>query len=328
MPYLHKAKRTRSALLALLMLPSFILSVGAQQASSGDSSPLSFSFTAIDKNRQLVTTLRREDVRVTLGGAVSEVADFKWQTDQSFSVIIMLDMSRSLERVIPVIKQASAEFVDSNARPGKDGVGIISFTSVPKLEQELTGNLQLARQAIERVEFKAPTGYVSGVTSGKASQQGTAQPYPGATSLWDSVRYASGQFGAQGGATVRRAVILITDGQDTSSKNKLDEAVEASLESGVAVYSIGIGDASYSGTNKDDLRKISERTGGRAFFPEKMGDLRAAFAEIEQRLRSRYLISLRPAGKSADGKTRKLKIELISPELRRQGLSLSYQQKY
>jgi Ca-activated chloride channel family protein len=332
MTRLHSFKRTCIALtisITMMSLSPGWLPASAQQPNSVEKGALNLLLTVTDKNRVPVSTLRREDLRVLEDGRPREIGDFKWQPGQAFSLIVMLDMSMSQERVIPVAKQVSVDFVNLAVRPGKDSVGIISFTGEPKLEQELTGNPEEARRAIERVKFTPPSGYIPGVVvTGNPPRQPTGAMLQGSSAIWDSVAFAAEQFSAQASTSSCRALILITDGQDTSSRRKLNEAVEAAIKSGVVVYSIGIGDEYYNGTNKDDLRKISERTGGRAFFPEMVRDLRAAFQEIEQALHSQYSISLGPSGNKADGKLHKIKIELVNPELRRQGLVLSYQQAY
>ena len=84
----------------------------------------------------------------------------------------------------------------------------------------------------------------------------------------------------------------------------------------------------FEGVDKDTLRKLSERTGGLAFFPKDETDLRAAFAQIEQELRSQYLIAYSPTNKSHDGTYRKVEIEVVNPELRKQKLLLNYRQGY
>jgi VWFA-related protein len=123
-------------------------------------------------------------------------------------------------------------------------------------------------------------------------------------------------------------VVIFTDGQDTSSKLTLDEAARIALKSGVVVYSIGLGDPYYGGINEGLLRKISERTSGRAFFPEKVTEIQSAFAQIGEELLSQYLISYSSSNTKMDDKMRKIKIEIVNPELRKQGLQLSYQQGY
>jgi VWFA-related protein len=325
------------------MLLGFPLLVSAQQSSLNGDRAVSLLFTAIDKNKHFVTTLRKEDIRVIEDGVQQEIAAFGQQTDKPLSIVIMLDMSVSQERVIPIAKFVSREFVDSIVRPGKDSVGVITFTREAKFEQELTTDLEQVRRAIERVEFKPPPGYARGgliitdlsklpgmiVTNPSKLPKPTAdQLIPGSTAIWDAISFASEKSGAQVSDKPRRIIILITDGEDTSSKRKLNEAVESAIKSGVAVYSMGIGDEYYGGTNKDALQKISDRTGGRAFFPKIVQDVRDAFVGIEQELRAQYLFSYSPVSRKSDNKLHKLKIEIINPELRRQGLLLSYPQGY
>lgn len=342
MSHLHKRARTHFSRLALfVLLALLLLPVNAQQApSTNDSGAVSLVFTAIDKNKRFVATLRREDIRVMEDGVQQEITAFDQQTDKPLSIVIMLDMSMSQEKIIPIAKFVSREFVDSIVRPGKDSVGVVTFTGEAKFEQELTSDLEQVRRAIERVEFKPPPGYVRGpiivtnraqlpqAISGQLSKINRGQMLLGSTAIWDAVSFASEKIGAQTSDNPRRLIILLTDGEDTSSKLKLSEAVETAIKSGVAVYSMGLGDQYYGGTNKDVLRKISERTSGRAFFPKIVQDVRDAFARIEQELRSQYLLSYSPTGKKTGDKLRKVKIEIVNPELRKQDLQLSYPQGY
>jgi len=101
-------------------------------------------------------------------------------------------------------------------------------------------------------------------------------------------------------------------------------AVDRSVSDSVAVYAIGIGDKNPYGVDKDALRKLSERTGGRAFFPKQPGDLSDIFAEIGQEMRSQYVISYSPAS-SLDG-SGKIKVEMVNRDLRKSGVQLFYQQ--
>jgi VWFA-related protein len=94
------------------------------------------------------------------------------------------------------------------------------------------------------------------------------------------------------------------------------------------IYSIGIGDEFYGGVNKGTLRTLSERTGGRAFFPEDESELSAAFAQIQLELRSQYLVAYSPTHKRKDGSFRRVQIEIVNPELRKLSLRLTYRQGY
>lgn len=312
----------------LIVLPLGLLPANSQQTSSANSSSVEILFTAVDKkSKKFVTTLRKEDMRVTEDGVPQEITDFKQQTERPLSIIIMLDMSMSQERMIPVIKQVSRKFVDSIIHQGRDNVGVVSFTHEAKFEQELTSDLGQARQAIERVEFNPPKGYVSG-TGVVNSTTGQGRNLQGSTAIWDAVSFASEKFSTQPADNLRRVILLFTDGHDTSSKLSLDEGVKRALKSGVVVYSIGLGDDYYGGINEGLLKKISERTSGRAFFPEKVTEVQAAFEQIEEELRSQYLISYSSSNSKMDDRMRKIKIEIVNPELRKVGLQLSYQQGY
>jgi VWFA-related protein len=302
-----------------------------QQASSGNGGAVNLFFTVTDKTGRAVTTLRKEDIRVLEDGRPQEITSLAAQSDKPLSIAIMLDMSISQENIIPIAKRVSREFVDEIIRTGKDNVGVVTFTGEAKLEQELTADLDEVRRAIERVKFEPPPDFYGGkgiIIIGPKSKIDPALLAQGSTAVWDAVWFAAEKISLQASTDTRRAIILITDGDDTSSKRKLNEAVETAIKSGVAVYSIGIGDENYGGTSEGNLRKISERTGGRAYFPKKATNLRLVFEEIGQELRSQYLVSYSSATWKAPDKMRKIKIELVNSELRKQGLQLSYQQGY
>ena len=95
------------------------------------------------------------------------------------------------------------------------------------------------------------------------------------------------------------------------------------------VYAVGIGDdANFEGIKKSSLRKIAEQTGGRAYFPRSNSELQGSFSQIEQELRSQYLVAYSPSNKSRDGSYRKVEIEIVNPDLRKQKLQLNYRQGY
>src|SRR6185503_20562127 len=120
----------------------------------------------------------------------------------------------------------------------------------------------------------------------------------------------------------RRAIILLTDGEDTISQVKMHEAVERAQKADALIYTIGIGDSYNFGVNEGALRKISEKTGGRAYFPHSERELREAFAQIQRELREQYLLAYSPSNKARDGSYRKIQIEVVSPEFRRRNSGL------
>ncbi len=148
------------------------------------------------------------------------------------------------------------------------------------------------------------------------------------TSIWDSVWESASEVLGQGDENSRRAVILLSDGDDTSSTIKRRDAIDAAIKNNVAVYSIGIGDAERYKVEQDSLRKISDSTGGRAFFPRDEVELGKAFAQIQEELRSQYVIAYSPQNRLRDGSHRRIRMEIINPELRKQKLQLIYRQRY
>lgn len=286
-------------------------------------------FTASDKQKRFVTTLRQEDIRVTEDGQPQEIFTFARQTDLPLSLAIVIDTSVSEERTLPIEKEAASSFVESVVRPSKDEVAVLTFTGETTLEQGLTGSVARIRRTLDRVEFVPPSGYIGGgqtVGTPPISDQG--QRTAGTTAIWDAIWVTSDEVLSQTSDKTRRAIILLTDGEDSSSQKKLDEAIEKAVKVDAVIYSIGIGDEYYGGVNRGVLKKVSERTGGRAFFPEDEADLRAAFAQIQLELRSQYLVAYSPVNKNRDGSFRKVQIEVINPELRKQNLRLAYRQGY
>jgi VWFA-related protein len=150
------------------------------------------------------------------------------------------------------------------------------------------------------------------------------------TGVWDAVVLSVREVLSKTPERTRRAVILLSDGDDTSSRVRIYQAVEYAVRHNTVVYSIGIRDRNfrYGEMRRDFLKDISEQTGGRAFFPKRPEDLPAAFAQIEQELRSQYLISYTPSNRARDGSYRKLQIQLANPALRKRDLRLLYRQGY
>ena len=296
-----------------------------------DTNLVNVFFTAVDKNKRFVTTLGQQDVRVMEDGRPQEVFTFQRETERPLSIAILIDVSASQQHTLPVEKTAAQTFVDTVIRPGKDQVAVISFTGDATLEQGFTGAPELLHQAIERVEVVFPPGYIGGgiIVSGVPSAADPDQLRAGSTAIWDAVWVTSEDLLSNTAGKARRTIILLTDGVDTSSQFKRSEAIERAVKADTVVYSVGIGDKkNFEGVDKDTLRKLSERTGGRAFFPKDEAELRAAFAQIEQELRSQYLIAYSPTNKNHDGTYRKVEIEVVNPELRKQKLLLNYRQGY
>lgn len=286
-------------------------------------------FTAADKHKRFISTLKREDVRVLEDGVPQEVFTFQHGLDLPLSLAILIDTSRSEERVLPELKSAAQMFLESVMRPQKDEAAVVSFTGEPTLEQGLTGNVSRLRRAIDRVEYVPPSGLIGGgvVVGGTPPISDSQQMLAGSTAIWDAVWTTSNDILRDSAEHTRRAIILLTDGQDTSSQMPLREAINSAVKVDALVYAIGIGDRYSYGIDEGSLKKITEATGGRAFFPDNERELREAFMQIQRDLREQYLIAYSPSNKSRDGSFRRVTIELTSPELQK-GLKLTYRPGY
>jgi Ca-activated chloride channel family protein len=287
-------------------------------------------FTAADKQKRFISSLKREDVRVLEDGIPQEIFTFQPNSDLPLSLAILIDTSGSEERTLPEEKAAARSFLESVMRPTKDEAAVVSFTGEVTLEQGLTGNIARLRRAIDRVEFVPPSGYIGGgvVVGGTPPISGTQQTLAGSTAIWDAIWATANELLTDSAEHQRRAIILLTDGQDTISQVRMQDAISRALKADALIYAIGIGDRYEFGINEGALKKLTEGTGGRAYFPRNERDLREAFAQIERELREQYLIAYSPSNKTRDGSYRRVAIEILNPELRKENLRLTYRPGY
>jgi Ca-activated chloride channel family protein len=291
----------------------------------------SIFFTAADSNKRFVNTLKKEDIRILEDGQPQEIFTFQKNVDLPLSIGILIDTSRSEERTLPDEKAAARAFLEAVMRPNKDEAAIVSFTGEVTLEQGFTGNVDRLRRAIDRVEFVPPSGYIGGgvVVGGTPPISDTNQMLAGSTAIWDAVWASSNELLSDSSAeNTRRTIILLTDGYDTISQVKMHEAIERAQKADALIYAIGIGDTYQGGVDVGSLKKIAEQTGGRAYFPRNETELRSAFAQIQTDLREQYLVAYSPANKTRDGAYRRIQIEVVDPEERKQNLKLNYRPGY
>lgn len=285
-------------------------------------------FTAQDRNHRLLTNLKPEDVRILENGQPQPISSFTRQIDLPLSLAILIDTSASQERTLPEEKEAAISFIENVVRPEKDEVSVISFTGDSTLEQGMTSNLTRLRRSIERVQFVPPAGYIGGGVVGTPPISGSNQAVAGSTAIWDCIWVTSEEVLGPAPDKTRRAIILLTDGYDTFSRKKLDDAARAAQKAEAVIYSVGIGDKFYDGVNKGVLEKISEKTGGRAYFPKDEIELRDAFKQIQDEMRSQYLLAYEPTNSVKDGSYRTIEIQLVNPQLQKDKIKLTHRQGY
>lgn len=294
-----------------------------------DTEVVNVLFSAQDKNRRLLTDLKQEDIRLLENGQPQEIIAFQRQVDLPISLAILIDTSQSQERTLPEEKSAAISFLDSVIRAEKDEVAIVSFTGEATLEQGMTNNLTRLRRAVERVEFVPASGAIGGgVIIGTPPISGTNQQVQGSTAVWDAIWITADEVLGPSPQKTRRAIILLSDGFNTYGQKKLDEAVQAALKAEAVIYCVGIGDAFYGGVDKSSLNKISDKTGGRAFFPKDEAELRKAFVQIQIEMRSQYLIAYAPINQKRDGSYRTIDIQLTNTELAKQKIVLTHRKGY
>ena len=292
-----------------------------------DTEAVNVLFTAQDKNRRLLLTLKPSDIQIFENGQLQTVNSFTKQIDLPLSLSILIDTSMSQERTLPEEKSAAAAFLESVVRPNKDEVAIISFTGEATLEQGMTSNIPRLRRAIDGVRLAPQMGYIGGgVVVGTPPISGNSAS--GATAIWDAIWITSEEILGPAPEKTRRAIILLSDGVNTYGKKKLNDAVEAAHRAEAVIYSIGIGDNFTNGVDEGSLNKISERTGGKAFFPRDELELRKAFQQIQEEMRSQYLVSYEPTNAALDGSYRTIDIKLTNPDLQKQKVQLTHRKGY
>jgi VWFA-related protein len=282
--------------------------------------------SATDKKRRFVTTLRAEDLRLTEDGVEQQIATFEQETDAPLSLALLVDVSSSQEKVLKDEQEAASGFVRSVLRPGRDTLAVLSFTGITRLERPPTGDPAplLAAIGALKVPYSA--------RSPECNDPDTPDDLRlrCSTGAWDAVVLSIREVLSKTPERSRRAILLLSDGDDHSSRVRLYQAVEYAVRHNTVVYSIGIRDKDLDEgeMRRDLLKSLSEETGGRAFFPKRPADLPAAFAQIEQELRAQYLITYTPTNRARDGSFRRLRLDLTNPQLKKQNLRLFYRQGY
>ena len=294
-----------------------------------DTDVTNLPFTAMDKQRRYLTTLKAEDVRVLEDGVPQQVFTFQQETDRPLAIAFLIDVSRSQEFSLPDEKAAARLFIEKVIQSNRDQVAIVPFTGLAYLEQGMTRDLLSVYRVLQRVDVAVPAYLgagrpLTGIPTGPGL---LAPPEEGTTAIWDAVALTSNNVLSNTQGLGRRAIILFTDGLDTASRLMKKEAVARTLAAEAVVYSIGIGNK-YEGVDKDALRELSQRTGGRAFFPDKKLDLNAVFAEIERELRTQYLIAYSSTNKKRDGAYRAITIEITNPALKKEKIEIRHRPGY
>jgi Ca-activated chloride channel homolog len=245
-------------------------------------------FTVTDRHGRYVKDLAKSDFSVIDDNRpADQIRSFHNETDLPLQVGLLVDASNSVRDRFKFEQESAIEFLNQTIRPRYDKAFVVGFDVTPEVTQNFTDNTESLSRGV------------------RALRPG------GGTAMYDALYFAcrdkllkEGQNGP-----VRRAIILLSDGDDNMSHVSREESIEMAQRAGVIVYSIST-NISAGGRNPGDkvLERIADATGGRAFFPFQLNDVANAFMEIQEELRSQYALSYKPSDLRADGRYHSIEI--------------------
>lgn len=273
-------------------------------------------FSVRDKRNALIPTCKKEDFTVLEDGKQQTVKYFGREMDLPLTIGLLVDVSGSQERLIPEERSAAGQFFQQVLRK-KDMAFLISFGAEAELLQDLTGSPKLLREGLNQLRLNAGVG---GLHPGPVP---TSRPK--GTLLFDAVSLAATEkLKSEVG---RKAIVLITDGVDVGSTYTRQQAIEAAHKADAVIYSIYFvdyggmgmrGGMSFGGGGEGELKRMSEETGGRFFSVGRNQSLADIFMQIQEEMRSQYVIGYSSTNESRDGSFRKLELRLADKNLKAQ----------
>jgi len=249
-----------------------------------------------DGHGHFISGLTKDDFIVLDDGREQPLIHFSQESNQPLRVALVVDRSRSVQKVLGRAQTAVRDFISSVLRPAKDSACLVAFDSGVYLLQDFTDDADTLAGAVSRL---------------------TAA---GGTSIFDAI-YKTSRDKLAGTEEARRVVILITDGDDTTSRASIEQAIEMAVRNNVTVYAIRLpGESSLNARDQQGrpvLAQISETTGGRQFHLDG-GERQLAgfFNKLQDELRSQYSIGYQFQNASSAGSFHKITIKLRQPALK------------
>jgi VWFA-related protein len=251
-------------------------------------------FIATDRHGKFVRNLTQNDFSfLDDHKPVQSIVNFRRETDLPLKMGLLIDVSGSVHTRFEFEQDAATSFMQHVLRPGFDKAFVMGFNSTQDLAQDFTDSVpQLSR----------------GVRSLRDG---------GGTALYDAIYHACRDklLKEQSDRPQRKALILLSDGDDNQSEYTLAQAVEMAQRAEVIIYAISTDDSGLVMRGDKVLEQLAEATGGRAFFPFKMKDITHSYVAIEDELRSQYVVSYKPADFDADGRYRSIEISTLKKDL-------------
>jgi VWFA-related protein len=244
-----------------------------------DVTRVSLLFTVTDKKGRFITDLDKNDFEVIEGKRQQTISDFTAESDLPLRLGILIDTSNSIRERFKFEQEAAAQFIDSVMRTNLDKAMVVSFDTSAELVSDLINDTDKLTAAIRDLR---PGG---------------------GTSLYDAIYFACRDKLSQDQPKYkfRRAIVIISDGDDNQSRYTRDQALEMAQKADVVMYAISTNITRIESDGDKVLKYLAQETGGRAFFPFKVEDLDQSFENIANELRHQYSISYRPEPLKTDG---------------------------
>jgi Ca-activated chloride channel homolog len=236
-------------------------------------------FTVTDRKGRFITNLTRDDFQIYENKRPQTIQEFTAETNLPLRLGILIDTSNSIRDRFKFEQEAALNFITNVVRQGHDKAMIVSFDTAAELASDLTDDPEKLEKAIRRLR---PGG---------------------GTSLYDAIYYACRDKLTQDQPRYkfRRALVLVTDGDDNQSRVSRDQALEMAQKADAVIYAISTNITRIESDGDKVLKYLTAETGGQTFFPFKVEDLSQSFENIANELRSQYNIFYRPDPLKTDG---------------------------
>jgi Ca-activated chloride channel homolog len=236
-------------------------------------------FTVSDKKGRFVTNLDRDDFEIIEAKKPQSILEFTAETDLPLRIGILVDTSNSIRERFRFQQEAATDFVNTVVRPGQDKGMVVSFDSSAELVADLTDSTETLGTAIRNLR---PGG---------------------GTALYDAIFFACRDklMMDQPRDKFRRAIVMLSDGEDNESRWSREQALEMAHKADVVIYTISTNITRLPTDGDRVLKYFAEETGGLAFFPFKAQDLAQSFENIANELRHQYNLFYRPEPLKTDG---------------------------
>ncbi len=245
-------------------------------------------FTVTDKRGRFIKDLKQADFKVLDNNQPPQrVRDFRAESNLPLRVGLLVDASNSIRDRFAFEQESAIEFLNQIVRPKSDRAFVIGFDTTAEVTQDFTDSTEKLSKGIHMLRAG------------------------GGTAMYDALFYACRDKlmkADQAGTSVRRAIILLSDGEDNQSRVTREETIEMAQRAEVIIYAISTNVSGVKLHGDKVLERLAEATGGRAFFPFKVQDVANAFSEIQDELRSQYQLAYKPAELRPDGRYHSIEI--------------------